>query len=247
MRSINLPAATLAALLLAAPAPAEEAGPTTTTLPANIPEETIVEGKVPESLVGRWMAVCQAKLPSGQIRPFARLFEIRKGREHLEMAVRRAFLPPDVSQNMETAAALGGAWTPEPQDLEKLAAQWDTLAATPGQWTKIENKLLGADAYPPEFKGEEAVKDASVAVSANESFTGADRIARIYTLLGIREITPTVLKAGCMHLTLAIALVPIPITLRGEAQVYRLGTPPPVPERSFLERLLDTFPGCGRK
>jgi hypothetical protein len=242
MRSIIFPAAALAALLLAASAPAQDAG-TTTTLPANVPEETIVEGKVPDGLAGRWMAVCHAKLPSGQVRPFARLFEIKRGPQHLEMAVRRAYLPPEVDEKMNIAAGLGtpGRRTPGPG---RPGRQW-TRSRPRAARTTMRTRS-SAPTPIPELKSEEAVKDAPVAVSATENFTGVDRVARIYTLLGIREITPTVLKGGCMNLTLAIALVPIPIVLRGEAQIYRLGAPP-VPERSFLERLLDTFTGCGRK
>src|SRR5207244_10210149 len=96
-------------------------GPSTPT------EETGVEGTGPRELLGRWLVVTQIKLPSGAITPTARMLELRRGREHPEVFLRRAELPDALSKKMREAATASQAWTPADGDLHEVAEQWDEL------------------------------------------------------------------------------------------------------------------------
>src|SRR3989442_13883091 len=71
------------------PKTAQQPAPTTppSTAPTEVPVTTDVQGKIPGDIAGRWLAVCQVKLQSGAARPVTRLFEIREGRDHLEVAL----------------------------------------------------------------------------------------------------------------------------------------------------------------
>src|SRR5882724_9538035 len=86
--------------------------PPTTARPEAAPPEvsvtTDVQGNVPQDMVGRWLAVCQVKLLSGAARPLTRLFEIRKGSEHLELVL-GGDVPTAVAQKLSTAANAGQA------------------------------------------------------------------------------------------------------------------------------------------
>lgn len=241
---------TLLVGLAAAPVGAQEAPPasTTTTLPAPpVVEKTEVTGRLPGDLAGRWMAVSQAQLPDGKWRPFVRMFEIRKGADGYEMSLLRRNPPEVINQKLEKTGTAGEIYHPDAQDLEAVKAEWDRLPPTTADWRTIDNKLMGADAYPPELEGDPTVEGSSFAISSNEKFRGAQRIISTYTLWGIQEQTPAALKGHMITNTMAASIIPIPITLRGEVEIYRIGPPPAGETRSFLGRLLDVFSGCGRR
>src|SRR5882724_2504128 len=104
--------------------------PPTTEPPAAAPPEvsvtTDVQGNVPQDMVGRWLAVCQVKLLSGAARPLTRLFEIRKGPEHLEVVL-GGDVPTSVTQKVNGAANSGQPWTPTAEDLREVDQQWRPL------------------------------------------------------------------------------------------------------------------------
>src|SRR5438093_12366346 len=77
--------------------------PGKTAAPATLTEKTDVEGTVPRDILGRWLVVTQIKLPSGLITPTARMIEIRPGREHPEVFLRRGELPEPVSTKTRQA------------------------------------------------------------------------------------------------------------------------------------------------
>ena len=242
--------AVLAALLLL-PLPADVSAdePGGTAAPATPPEKTDVEGTVPGDILGRWLMVTQIKLPSGLITPTARMIEIRQGPEHPEVFLRRAELPDSVSQKVRQAAAANQPWTPADGDLHEVAEQWDTLPSVVADYRSIESKLVGADAYSPEFQEDETTKGSSFAITVREAFSGAQPLQSTYSLFAVRERGDSRLDGTFAMSSIAIAPFPIPITLRGDFQGYRVADPappPPPPVRSWWQRVLDVFSGCRR-
>src|SRR2546425_26928 len=104
-----------AAVLLALLAPHASGQPT---------EGTAVEGDVPADLVGRWLVVEQNRLQGGMVHPFARLWEIRQGRDHLELILRRVRLPEALSAKLVAAGSANRSWIPADGDLRALAERW---------------------------------------------------------------------------------------------------------------------------
>ncbi len=95
------------------------------------------------------------------------------------------------------------------------------------------------------MKSDDVTKDSAYAVIVNETFTGANRVMRTLTIFGIDQVEPATMKSKFITTTIAAAPLPIPITLRGEAQLIRLAGEP-ARKRSFAQRILDVFSGCGR-
>lgn len=210
-----------------------------------VKETTEVHGRVPDDLLGRWLTVNQVKLPNGMVKPFARLWEVRRGAEHPEMVLRRVQMPDEVHEKMQDAAAAGEAWTPTPEDVHAVAESWDQLKETEAKYTRIENKIYSADAYTPELNQDETTKGSDVALSTKESFTGT-QVLNTYTVWAVRQRTPEGFTGTFVTNTMAAAPMPIPIVLKGDVQAYRLSGPAPAPVRSLSERLLDLFAGCRR-
>ena len=226
--------------------PETAASPATTppsTAPAEVPVTTDVQGKVPRDIVGRWLAVCQVRLQSGAARPITRLFEIREGREHLELAL-GSDVPTPVNQRLTAAMNAGQSWTPTPEDLREVNEKWRPARVDSRNYAKLENRLLGSDAFPPEFTEDETTKGSQFAIAIKETFSGAQAVRTTYSVFGVRNYTPTVFGGTSIIATLAVAPFPLPITLKGDFQAYRLGEVAP---RSVFQRLSDLFSGCGRR
>jgi len=211
--------------------------------PPAVPVTTDVQGNVPQDIVGRWFAVCQVKLLSGAARPITRLFEIRQGSEHLEL-VQGGDVPSAVTQKLNVAANAGQAWTPAPEDLRAVDENWRALRIDPHSYAKVEYRTLGSDAFPPEFAEDETTKGSQFAIALKENFAGAQAVRMTYSVFGVRDRTPTVLSGTAVISTLAVGPFPLPITLKGDFQAFRLGE---TPARSVLQRLSDLFSGCGRR
>jgi len=220
--------------------------PPATTPPAAAPAVSVtteVRGNVPQDIVGRWFAVCQVKLLSGAARPITRLFEIRKGSEHLEVVL-GGDVPTSVTQKVNAAAGTGQAWTPAADDLREVDKNWRPLRIDPRTYAKVEYRVLGSDAFPPEFTEDETTKGSQFAIDMKESFAGAQSVRMTYSVFGVRDRTPTVLSGTAVISTIAVGPFPLPITLKGDFQAFRLGEAPP---RSVMQRLFDLFSGCGRR
>ena len=227
--------------------PPEAAPPPATTPPSTAPTEvpitTDVQGKVPPDIVGRWLAVCQVKLQTGAARPITRLFEIREGREHLEIAL-GGDIPTPVNQRLTATMNAGQPWTPTPDDLREVNEKWRPARIDSRNYAKVENRLLGSDAFPPEFTEDETTKGSQFAIAIKEIFSGGQAVRTTYSVFGVRNYTPTVFGGTAIIATLAVAPFPMPITLKGDFQAYRLGEVAP---RSVFQRLSDLFSGCGRR
>src|SRR5439155_11478239 len=86
-----------------------------------VTEGTAVEGDVPADVAGRWLVVEQNRLPGGMVRPFVRLWEIRQGRDHLELVLRRVRPPEVLSTKLMAAGSANRPWIPADGDLRALA------------------------------------------------------------------------------------------------------------------------------
>jgi hypothetical protein len=203
-----------------------------------IKETTEVLGDVPADMAGRWLVVGRIVLPSGKVRPVAHTWEIRPGEGHLELVVGRSPLPETVAGEIDAAARAGTGWEPTAADRRTIADAWGKIPPA-GDHLAIETKIAAAGAFPPELGEDEVVKGAALAIVTTEAFTGHERVARTISIYGVRERTPTTLAGTFVTTSLAIAPLPIPITLKGDFRAFRVDVAP----RSWLGRL---FSGCRR-
>lgn len=227
---------------------ADEPVATTTTLKAaEVSETTQVLGTIPADIVGRWLTVGSIKLPSGIVRPVPRALEIRQGPEHLEVLVGRHPLPDSVNKKVAAASEAGKPYVPDAEDLRAVDETWGKLPKIEVNYSKIENKILGPDKYPPEFADDETTKGAMFAITTHEHFAGGTATVRSFTVYGVRELKPGQMGGNYLTSTIAAAPMPIPIVLKGDFQAYRVnggGTAPGTePSGSWLDRL---FAGCHR-
>lgn len=238
---LALTAGSLSTQIVGSRAFAEEASPDEVkTAPT---QTTEIGGEIPAELLGRWVAFPHVKLPSGLVRHFARLWEIREGKEHYELILHRASVPGEINKKLDDATAAGEPWEASPEDIQMVKEQWDTLAASEGPQAKIENKLLAADAYPPDFNRDVVTKGSEYAIVFNEAFGGGRQsISRTYSIYAIRNREPDRVTGTFITTSMAMAPFPIPITLKGDFEAYRVGEPP---APSFIQRVLDLFSGCG--
>lgn len=212
--------------------------------PAEVVETTDVLGQLPDDLAGRWLVVNQIKLPSGELRSYPHLWEIRRGREHLEVMLKRVEVPAELAKKVQEGGSGPTPWTPAADDLRMLDERWDQLPSTNADWAKIEHKLYGADAYTDELKSDEETKGSKFALLTKETFSGAQPVKTTISVYGFRESGPNGQSGSFVTTSIAAAPLPIPITLKGDFKVHRVGAPPP--PRSILQRILDMFSGCRR-
>jgi hypothetical protein len=208
---------------------------------ATVPETTTVEGKVPEDLVGRWFTVNSPKLPSGQMLHVGRLWEIRRG-ERLELVLHRRQLPLAVTQKLQQVSTAGKAWAPEPTDLAEIAQQWDQLPPDDTSYESIAHKLIGADAYSAEQKADTIVAGSDFVMLIQETFGGAQAVRNTYSVYAVRQSDAAGIAGTSVTTSLVVAIIPVPITHKGEFRSYRLDAGSP----GMIARLLGWFSGCGR-
>jgi hypothetical protein len=210
--------------------------------PGTVPESTTVKGKVPGDLVGRWFTVNSPKLPSGQMLHVGRMWEIRRGAEHEELILHRRVLPPAVAQKLQQASTAGKPWVPEPADLAEIAREWDRLAAEETSYERIENSLIGVDAYSAEQQADPIVKGSAFVILIQETFGGAQPVRNTYSVYAVRQSDEAGVAGTSVTTSLAIAIIPVPITYKGEFHSYRLDAG----SRGLIARLFALFSGCGR-
>lgn len=201
-------------------------------------EGTAVEGDVPGDLVGRWLVVEQNRLPGGMVRPFARLWEIRPGPEHLELVLRRVRLPEALSTKLVAAGSANRPWIPADGDLRELAERWYDLPASATDTQRIEHRLVGPGALSPDFPHETG--GSGLVIVTDERFSGSRAVKTSHAVYTVRERTPGRLVGTFVSDSMAETPAPASITLKGDFQAYRV---PPVPPRPRLHRLLETLLG----
>jgi hypothetical protein len=226
--------------------PAEEVAPAEPAKPVEVPETTEVQGKVPDDLGGRWFTVSHVKLPSGHVTSVGRMWEIRRGPDHLELVLRRVQMPEDLTLKLQQASADGKLWDASAEELKALRDNWDKLTPGQGQYESIENKLFGSDAYPKEFTVDETSKGSNFAIVVREGYAGSQALHSTYSVYAVRDRQPDRLLGTFVMSSIAAAPLPIPITLKGDFVSYRLSGGDAGGGGSLLERIFGMFSGCGR-
>jgi len=233
-------AAALVAALAAGPA-VPEPGRATDPGPGEVAQTTGVRGTVPEGLAGRWLVVGQILLP-GLGQPFARLWEIRPGPQHLEVVLRLAELPDALYARLEAAGAANRPrpWTPDDRDLHELAEKWDELPPNTADASLVEHEVIAADAYPPDLRDGQATRGSRLAIVTAERFSGVRPVTRTRSVYAVRELSPARLAGTFVSEATGPGPPPLAIALSGRFQAYRVTVLPPRPP---LRRLRDLLMG----
>jgi hypothetical protein len=234
-------------LLVAAVAVAEEpptpAAPATTVPPSPPAEQqTTVRGTVPD-LAGRWLVVGAIKLPTGKERTVPAVWEVARRDGQPVLTIRFVDLPAAQRQALDQANAAETAWRPSSADLAAVAAAWDGLTVQDPKIATLTTELIGSDAFDDAMKSEAISKDALFIVRQLQNFlpTAAPTLKQV-NVYAINGTSPTGYTGNFTLAVVAAAPFPIPITLNGMAELYRLQSAP----QGFLARVLDVFRGCGR-
>lgn len=237
-------------LLLATIASADEPAatlpktpPSTAAQPSPPAEQTTsVKGTVPD-LAGRWFAIGILKLPNGSERTVPAVFEVTRASGSQVLTTRFVALPAAMQRAVDQANEGQKAWRPTPDDLAAIASGWDTLPVQDPKIATVTTELIGRDAFDDAMKNEPAGKDALFLVRQGEAFlpTAAPTLRQV-NVYAPTATTPTGYAGSYTLAVVAAAPFPIPISLTGTSELFRLDGAP----RGLLGRLLDVFRGCGR-
>ena len=237
----------IALVVLLASLPVEA---TDTTEPQPIPppeQHTVARGTPPQDLPGRWMAVGWIELPNGKARTTPTLWEIKRD-DQLVLTVRFAELPPAVQKALDDANTAEQQWRPSPVDIAQLAAAWDALPPSAPGLVSIQNEIVARDAFDQTFTSDAKTREALWVVRQVEQYhpsaAPAIKTINVYAVLEPREGG---YFGNFTTATLAAVPLPIPITLSGTFQMYRVDGGAASPRRGFLGRLMDFLQGCGRR
>jgi len=237
-------------LLLATTASADEPAatlpktpPSTAPAPAPPAEQTTsVKGTVPD-LAGRWLAIGILKLPNGSERTVPAVWEVTHASGAQVLTTRFVGLPAALQHAVEQANEAQKAWKPVPEDLAAIAAGWDALPVQDPKIATVATELIGRDAFDGDMKTEATSKDSLFLVRQAEAFLpAAAPTLRQVNIYAPTATTPTGYTGNFTLAVVAAAPFPIPITLNGTTELFRLETASP----GLLARLLDVFRGCGR-
>jgi len=234
----------LVASLVSLPAAATDT--TTTKQPLPPPEQhTVVHGTLPKDLAGRWVAVGWIELPGGRARTTPTLWEIEQD-DQLALTIRFAPLPPAQQKALNDANTADQRWQPSPADIAQLAAAWDTLPTSDPRMVSIETEIVGHDGFDQSLSSDAKTRDAAWVVRQLEQFhpsaSPTIKTINVYAALEPREGG---YFGNFTTATIAAIPLPIPITLNGTFQLYRVGGG--APPRGLLGRLMDFLRGCGRR
>ena len=210
-------------------------------------QHTVVRGTPPQDLPGRWMAVGWIELPGGKARTSPTLWEIKQD-DQLVLTVRFAALPPAQQKALDDANTAERRWRPSPVDIAQLATAWDTLPPSDPRLVSIQNEIIARDGFDQSFSSDAKTREAAWAVRQAEQYhpsaAPAIKTINVYAVLEPREGG---YFGNFTTATVAAVPIPIPITLSGTFQLYRVDGGAPPPRRGFLGRLMDFLQGCGRR
>ena len=216
------------------------------TAPVPTLQKTKVLGTPPEGLGGRWLALGLIKLPSGIIRNNPALWEVTGAGSEMTLYVRIADLPGAQKQAADAASAGEKAWEPTREDLQAIAAGWDSLPPQAARTVTVETDLSSHDAFDEAARGDSMSKDALWLVrqtfTLDETAAPVIRQAAVYAAT-TRSTGPWAWEGNYTYVILAAAPFPIPITLNGSFRLYPLSPP----TTGLLVRLFDALKGCGRR
>ena len=225
-------------------------GATDTTEPPPLPppeQHTVVRGTPPQDLPGRWMAVGWIELPDGKARTTVTLWDIKQD-DQLVLTVRFAALPPAQQKALDDANTAEQRWRPSPEDIAQLAAAWDALPASDPRLVSIQNEIIARDGFDQAFSSDAKTREAAWAVRQAEQYhPSAAPAIKTINVYGALEPREGGYFGNFTTATIAAVPLPIPITLSGTFQMYRVDGGASPPRRGLLGRLMDFLQGCGRR
>jgi hypothetical protein len=226
-----------------APPTTAAAATTSTTIQPPAEQQTKVNGTLPD-LTGHWLVVVWVDIPGDQHRTSTAMWDVTAHEGRPVVTTRFVDLPERQQIALSRANTGNAAWRPEPADVRAVAARWDDLPAQNSHPASIVHILTGRDAFDATFTSEPAAKDAVWVMQQNDTMApGAAPAVRQITVYGAVEQNESGWTGNYLSTLIATAPFPIPITLKGHFQAFRLVAPPP---RGPLGSLLDQLSGCGR-
>jgi hypothetical protein len=192
-------------------------------------ETTTVEGGLPADLPGRWFVVEQSRLRTGLVQPFARLWEVRRGANGVELAVVRVRLPETVARQLADAGRASRVWLPDEEALRQTAERWDELPASDTDVQQIEHRVTGDPSGGNAFT-----------ITTEERFSGERPVTLARAAYTVTKWSPERFVGTFARLAEVATPEPTSLTLNGAFQAFRL---PDVPPRSRLHRVVGALLG----
>ena len=192
-------------------------------------ETTTVEGELPAELPGRWLVVEQSRLRTGLVQPFARLWEIRRGPNGVELVIARVRLPETVSRQLTAAGHANRGWLPDDETLRRTAETWDELPESDTDVQQATYRIVG-----------DASGGKTFTITTEERFSGTRPVTLTRGAYNVREWSPQRFVGTFARLAEVGPPGPTSITLNDLFQASRL---PDVPPRARLRRVVDALLG----
>lgn len=228
----------LALLLLAAAAAVVRSD----EAPAPGTQTTTVKG-APPALGGLWLAVANLSL-KGRTKNTVAFWDVEQTGERVVLTERFVELPAAERAAMEAADAAGQPWTPSPETIARVAAEWDRLPARDVGLRSVEHEIIVPEEFDAILREEPGTKDALWVVRQRYAFDpSATAAARQENVWAGIAATRDGYRANVIASTVAAAPFPIPLAFTGTGTLYRLEEESP----GILDRLAGVLRGCGRK
>jgi hypothetical protein len=214
--------------------------------PPIVTQQTTIHGTVPAALSGRWLAVSWLGLPKDKIHTNVTFWQIDGEGDHRTLSVRFVGLPAAQRDAINNANAEGLAWHPSAGDLSAIASGWDALAPEEPFVAHVGTDISAHDGFDDVLKSDDLTRDTQWVVRQTREFDrrAAPKIQEslVYAVQGAKDGGWT---GRHVSVTVAAALVAVPITFKGTFQLYSLDAPPR--RTGMIGRVLDLFSGCGRR
>jgi hypothetical protein len=225
---------------------------------SNINETTKVYGKIPVDLSGTWLLVGHTRMAEGKFRTYPQLLRItRKGDADFTVNLLDVQLPKEMNKAVKAGNEKLTAWTPSPEEVERLAKEWSKL---PPSTDKDKDVMAGDVAYaqmnydiaaPDKFaeafpKQDDPLKnllaDSGFTIYVVEGYRplpvpegkNVGQLIQRKTVYAVRKAGEKVLEGPQLTGFLAAGLTaPLPFSFGGNFSMYRLagpsknGGPPP--------------------
>jgi hypothetical protein len=200
----------------------------------DLPQATKVVGTAPD-LVGRWLLVATLGRGGGN-RSTATVWDVTREADGLQLRERFVTLPPPQRDSLER-----GDWIPSPDDLDALASAWDTLAPLDRGLARVTHEVAGSDGLDDAARSDPLAAGALWIVRASYVFVpGGSRPTQEHRVFAATARDGDAWTGKYADATIALAPLPIPITLQGSFRLSRV----PAASRSTWTRLADVFRGC---
>lgn len=209
-------------------------------------QQTTIHGIPPTALAGRWLVLSWLGLPKDKVRTNAVFWQIEGEGDHRTLSVRFVGLPAAQRAAINNANAEGLAWRPKAADMSAIAAAWDALVPEEPFVTRVSTDISARDGFDDVLESDDITRDAQWVVRQTREFDrrAAPKIqeALVYA---VQEAKDGGWTGRHVSVTVAAALVAVPITFKGTFQLYPLDAA--THRTGVIGRVLDLFSGCGRR